>query len=95
MASAVSLAPDLQTMVAHCECVNAGDALEDVHRRFASHAFEYMAVLEDGELVGLCARRQVGMILGVRFGFALYSRKPIRDTLLSATTVRVGEAMKE
>jgi serine phosphatase RsbU (regulator of sigma subunit) len=95
MASAISLAPeqsaDLQAMIAHRECVNAADALEDVHQRFAKHEFEYMAVQEDGELVGLCARRQVGMILGARFGFALYSRKPIRETLLPATTVCVCE----
>jgi serine phosphatase RsbU (regulator of sigma subunit) len=95
MASAASLAPDqsadLLAMVAHCECVNAADALEDVHQRFARHEFEYMAVLDNGELVGLCARRQVGMILGARFGFALHSRKPIRETLLCVTTVRVGE----
>jgi serine phosphatase RsbU (regulator of sigma subunit) len=78
-------------MVAHRECVNASDALEDVHKHFAKHEFEYMAVVENGRLVGLCARRQVGMILGARFGFALFSRKPIRETLLPATTVSNGD----
>ena len=95
MPSAVSFAHDqthdLVAMVAHRESVNAADALEDVHHRFAMHEFEYMAVLDNGELVGLCARRQVGMVLGARFGFALFSRKPIRETLLPITTVRVCE----
>src|SRR5215831_10208295 len=99
MASAASLTPDqslgLEAMVAHCESVSGTDALEDVHHRFAGHEFEYMAVLEDGKLVGLCARRQVGMILGARFGFALHSRKPIRETLLPATIVQVGEPISK
>lgn len=87
---------ELRGMVAHREFVQANDALEDVHKRFAKHDFEYMAVLDGDELVGLCARRQVGMMLGARFGFALYSHKPVREALvLSTTSVSVGEPISE
>jgi serine phosphatase RsbU (regulator of sigma subunit) len=99
MASGVPLAPgqsaNLQALIAHSEFVPASEALEDVHRRFAKHEFEYMAVLEADELVGLCARRQVGMVLGARYGFALFSRKPIRQFLLPASTVRAGQPVSE
>lgn len=87
---------ELRGMIAHRECAQADDALEDVHKRFAKHDFEYMAVLDGNELVGLCARRQVGMVLGARFGFALYSHKPVREALVPSTTsVSVGEPISE
>src|SRR5215469_17248601 len=83
-------------MIAHRECVQADDALQAVHKRFASHDFEFMAVLDGDELLGLCARRQVGMMLGARYGFALYSSKPIRGALVPATTsVAVGQPITE
>jgi len=83
-------------MIGHQEGVQAKDALEDVHRRFAQHQQEYMAVLDGEKLIGLCARRQVGMVLGARFGFAMYSRRPVREMMLAAATqIRVGEALAE
>lgn len=87
---------ELRGMVAHRESVQVSDAMEDVHRRFAKHDFEFMAVLDGDALVGLCARRQIGMMLGARFGFALYSHKPVRDALVPATTsVSVGQPISE
>ena len=81
-------------MIGHSEAVQAKAALEDVHRRFAVHQQEYMAVLDGDKLVGLCARRQVGMILGARFGFAMYSRRAIREMMLpAATQINVGESL--
>lgn len=88
---------ELLGMVAHRECVQANDALENVHKQFAKHDFEYMAVLDGERLVGLCARRQVGMMLGARFGFALYANKPVSpQALVSATTaVSIGLPISE
>ena len=62
---------DFRPMIGHQECVQVRDALEDVHRRFSQHQQEYMDVLDGEKLIGLCARRQVGMVLGARFGFAI------------------------
>ena len=83
-------------MVGHREFVPATEALEDIHKRFAQHEYEYMAVLDGDRLVGLCTRRQVGMVLGARFGFAIYSRKPIGDGLMTpVTAIRVGQPISE
>lgn len=83
-------------MIGHQECVQAKDALEDVHRRFAQHQQEYMAVLEGDQLIGLCARRQVGMVLGARFGFAMYSRRSVREMLVpAATQITVGDSLAD
>jgi len=55
-----------------------------------------MAVLDGDKLTGLCARRQVGMVLGARFGFAMYSRRPIREMMLpAATQIRLGDPLAE
>jgi serine phosphatase RsbU (regulator of sigma subunit) len=88
---------ELLGMIAHRECVQAVDALENVHRRFAQHNFEFMAVLDGERLVGLCARRLVGMMLGARFGFALYANKPVSPQALVSTTtsVFVGSPISE
>ena len=87
---------DFRPMIGHQECVQAKDALEDVHRRFAQHQQEYMAVLDGDNLIGLCARRQVGMVLGARFGFAMYSRRAIREMMVPATTqIRMGDSLGE
>ena len=87
-------AADLCALVGHREAVQAGDALETVHRRFAEHQQEYMAVLDGDRLIGLCARRQVGMTLGARFGFAMYSRRPARDMMLAAATrITAGDSL--
>src|SRR5262245_37516190 len=76
---------DLRRMIAHRECVDATDTLEVVHRRFAQHEFEFMAVLDGQRLAGLCSRQQVGMLLGARYGFALHSRRSIYELLLKTT----------
>ena len=87
---------DFRPMIGHRECVQAKDALEDVHRRFAQHQQEYMAVLDGPKLIGLCARRQVGMTLGARFGFAMYSRRPIREMMLpAATQIKVSDPLDD
>jgi len=83
-------------MIGHRECVQAGDMLEDVHRQFARHQQEYMAVVEGDKLIGLCARQQVGMTLGARFGFAMYSRRPVREMMLTAATqIKASDSLAE
>ena len=86
----------VRQLVGHAETVQAGETLEAVHGRFAKHAFEFMAVLDGDKLAGLCARRQIGMVLGARFGFAINSRKPIRELMLPVCTrISTGESFPE
>jgi len=87
---------DLRLMIGHRECVQAAESLETVHKRFAQHEFQFMAVLDGPRVVGLCSRQQVGMVLGGRFGFAIHSRSPVREMLVKETTAAtVGEAISE
>ena len=55
-----------------------------------------MAVLDGDQFLGLCARREIGMLLGARYGFALFARKPIRDHLQKRPLpVSVGTPINE
>jgi serine phosphatase RsbU (regulator of sigma subunit) len=42
-----------------------------------------MAVVEGRRLLGLCSRRDIGTLLGARYGFALYARAEVRQYLTS------------
>ena len=87
---------DLRSLVAHNECVQATDSLEVVQAGFARHQREFVAVLENGRFLGLCSRQQVGILLGARFGFAMYSRRPVRELMVpEITTIRVGQPLTE
>jgi serine phosphatase RsbU (regulator of sigma subunit) len=54
---------------------------EDVARVFAGTNIEFLAVLEEGRLVGMCSRHELSALLGGRYGFSLFSRDPIRKYL--------------
>jgi len=71
--------------------VAADTPLEDVHRRFAENRREFLAVLDGSELLGVCARREIAMQLGARFGFALFARRPAREHMM-ASALRLSEA---
>ena len=87
---------DLAAMIGHRESVQTSDPLENVHKAFLKHQFEYMAVLEGKKLAGLCSRKQVAMILGGRFGFSMFSRRLMGEMMLpSVTQVRVNEPLPD
>ena len=73
----------LESLVHHREAVSAAMSLEQVQREFRSRRVEFLAVERDEAVIGLCARGQVGFIMGSRFGFAIYSQHSI-DTALVA-----------
>jgi sigma-B regulation protein RsbU (phosphoserine phosphatase) len=58
--------------------VQATEPTETAFEKFRDHKQEYMAVLEGRTPVGVCARREIGMLLGGRYGYALFARKPVR-----------------
>ena len=73
---------DLRKLIGHTTVVQADGKLEDVYQLFGKRSVAFIAVLENERVVGMCSRWQIGMLLGSRYGFALFSRKPIRDHLL-------------
>ncbi len=87
---------DLRTLIGHRESVAADCPLELVHKQFGAHPHDFMAVLEGGQVAGVCSRHDIGMRLGARYGFTLFSRKPVSDYLaLSPVLVPLGQAVEE
>jgi serine phosphatase RsbU (regulator of sigma subunit) len=82
-------APSLRALVGHREFVRADDTLDTVHQRFAGGRHDFFAVLSGRDLLGLCARRDLGTLLGARYGFALYGRARVGDHL-TPHTIRAG-----
>jgi serine phosphatase RsbU (regulator of sigma subunit) len=78
---------NLRALVGHREFARVGDALETVQARFAAGRHDFMAVLEGRALAGLCSRREIGTLLGARYGFALYARAPVGDHLTPAPVI--------
>ncbi|MGO8765777.1 MAG: PP2C family protein-serine/threonine phosphatase [Limisphaerales bacterium] len=78
---------DLRSLVNHQLSLTADTPLEAAQKFFGSHDLEFIAVLENDRAIGLCARRQIGMALGSRYGFSLFSRHPVRDYLVPQTLV--------
>ncbi|MDQ8203947.1 SpoIIE family protein phosphatase [Pelagicoccus sp. SDUM812003] len=89
--SAVEQSLDLASRIGHRLSVDADDSLESVRERFEQHAYEYMAVLEGQALIGLCSRSRLGMVLGSRYGHAVFARRPIKKSkaLFPASRVTV------
>jgi serine phosphatase RsbU (regulator of sigma subunit) len=75
---------DLRSLVGHREAVAADLPLGDVHRRFAENGREFVAVLDGERLLGVCARREIAMKLGARYGFALFARSPAREHMMAS-----------
>jgi len=74
----------LRSLVGHREAVAADMPLEELHRRFAENGREFVAVLDGERLLGVCARREIAMKLGARFGFALFARSPAREHMMAS-----------
>ena len=87
---------DLRQMVGHRECAASDCTLEVIHKRFEAHPHDFMAVIEDGRVIGVCSRHEIGMRLGARYGFSLYYRKPVREFLSPAPIlVEIGQPIRE
>jgi signal transduction histidine kinase/CheY-like chemotaxis protein len=66
----------LESLVHHKWSVADDTPLETVHQFFQGRDIEFIALVRDGRVSGLCSRARLGFMLGSRYGFALYSRSP-------------------
>jgi serine phosphatase RsbU (regulator of sigma subunit) len=73
---------DLHELIDHRHFVRGDDHLDQVQHRFAGIGAAYMAVLDEGRVVGLCSRHEIAQQLGSQYGFALFGRSPVRDHLV-------------
>jgi len=87
---------DLLTLARHAEWVPADKLLGDVYEWFQEKDLDSCAVLDKGHFLGVCTRAKVGFLMAHRYGFAIYSRRPIREHM-NASPMRVtrGEPVRE
>jgi serine phosphatase RsbU (regulator of sigma subunit) len=85
----------LRSLVNHQLFLASDTPLEVTQKFFGSHDLEFVAVVEGGRAIGLCARRQIGIVLGSRYGFSLFSRNPVRDYLVpQALVIRTTDSIR-
>ena len=83
---------DLRQLVSHSFSAEASTRTEDVARAFTGANVEFLAVLEEGRLAGMCSRHELSALLGGRYGFSLFARNPIRKHLRqSEIRITVGD----
>jgi len=77
---------DLRTLIIHINATQAGASVESVAEIFKTSSVNFVAVLEGQRLLGMCSRQEIAALLGGRYGFSLWARKPIRDHLCKQET---------
>ncbi len=89
-------ATSLESLVHHREMVAGGMPLEQAHRAFSDRKVDFMAVQLADRVIGLCARGQIGFIMGARFGFALNSQRPVETVMVAnPLIITAGTPMRE
>ena len=79
--SQTSFTPDLRSLVDHTSSIPASESIGDAFTYFNHNPQDFIAVLEEERLLGIISRREVGMILGSRFGWELFGKSPVREHL--------------
>ena len=77
---------DLRVLVSHGTATQASASVESVAEVFKTGNANFVAVLEGQRLLGMCSRQETAALLGGRYGFSLWARKPIRDHLCKEET---------
>jgi len=81
-----SEAIDLRALIGHRTATQAGASVESVADAFKTGSVNFVAVLEGQRLLGMCSRQEIAALLGGRYGFSLWARKPIRNHLCKEET---------
>ena len=83
---------DLRVLVSHRTATQSGASMETVFEIFKSGIVNFVAVLDGERLLGMCSRQETAALLGGRYGFSLWARKPIGPHLCKQET-RIDVAM--
>ncbi len=78
---------DIVSQIEHAECVPATMTLDAVYEDFRIHGREFAGVVDGRRLVGIVSRGHVGFLLGARYGFAIYGRRPVGQHLMPEALV--------
>jgi serine phosphatase RsbU (regulator of sigma subunit) len=83
---------DLRALIGHRTAIQADASVESVSEIFKRGPANFVAVLDNERLLGMCSRQETAALLGGRYGFSLWARKPIREHLCKHQT-RINVAM--
>jgi phosphoserine phosphatase RsbU/P len=77
---------DLRVLIGHRTATQASASVEGVADIFKTGSVNFVTVLEEERLLGMCSRQEIAALLGGRYGFSLWARKPIRNHLCKEET---------
>jgi serine phosphatase RsbU (regulator of sigma subunit) len=77
---------DLRVLIGHRTATQAGASVESVAEIFKTGTVKFVAVLKEQQLLGMCSRQEIAALLGGRYGFSLWARKPIGNHLCKEET---------
>jgi serine phosphatase RsbU (regulator of sigma subunit) len=77
---------DLRALVSHRAATQASASMETVFELFKNGIANFVAVLDGERLLGMCSRQETAALLGGRYGFSLWARKPIKQHLCKQET---------
>jgi phosphoserine phosphatase RsbU/P len=81
---------DLRALVSHRTATQSSATIEAVFEIFKNGIANFVAVLDGERLLGMCSRQETAALLGGRYGFSLWARKPIAQHLCKqATRIKV------
>lgn len=83
---------DLCALVSHRTATQSAASMESVFEIFKSGIANFVAVLDGERLLGMCSRQETAGLLGGRYGFSLWARKPVAQHLCKQET-RIDVAM--
>ena len=79
-------AVDLRMLIGHRQTVSASDSVERVFETFRHSDLEFLAIVDGERLLGMCLRHAIDSLLGGRYGFSLWARKPIAEHIAANET---------
>ena len=77
---------DLRVLIGHRTATQASASVESVAENFKTGTVSFIAVLKEQRLLGMCSRQEIAALLGGRYGFSLWARKPIGNHLCKEET---------
>lgn len=72
---------DLESLIEHRAAISSAATVEAAYEQFCAVDADFMAVIDGERLTGVCTRREIGQLLGSRYGFALHARQPVANYL--------------
>jgi phosphoserine phosphatase RsbU/P len=90
---------DLRAFVSHRTATQSAASMESVSEIFKNEITNFVAVLDGDRLLGMCSRQETAGLLGGRYGFSLWARKPIGQHLCKqetriAVTMPIGDVLR-